>query len=225
MAFTKKPVICCMKMLVVAATEAEVAPFTAYLHTSGMAGVTVLTSGVGMMATAYSLTKHLSNYNYDLALQVGVAGSYDDLLALGDLVLVATEQYGDLGAEDHDNYIDIFEMGLLSENSVPHTDGKLTDAPSPFLDKITLPHVSGLTVNTTSGNEHTIKRRRTKFNCQVETMEGAAFHYVCLREGVPFAQVRAISNYVTPRDKSVWKMKEAIGNLNRWLIDFIERTP
>jgi futalosine hydrolase len=54
-------------------------------------------------------------------------------------------------------------------------------------------------------------------------MEGAALHYVCLQLAVPFAQVRSISNYVTPRDKSLWKMKDAIINLNNWLIGFVEK--
>jgi futalosine hydrolase len=76
-------------------------------------------------------------------------------------------------------------------------------------------------VNTVSGSEPTIKLRSEKYNATVESMEGAAFHYVCLQEGVAFAQVRAISNYVMPRDKSQWQMKDAIFNLNNWLISFI----
>jgi futalosine hydrolase len=63
--------------------------------------------------------------------------------------------------------------------------------------------------------------RADRYDCCVESMEGAAFHYVCLQEGMPFAQVRAISNYVTPRDKSQWQMKDAIVNLNKWVIGFI----
>ena len=49
-------------------------------------------------------------------------------------------------------------------------------------------------------------------------MEGAAFHYVCLQQKIPFIQLRAISNYVGERNKTKWKMKEAIINLNEKLI-------
>ncbi len=45
-------------------------------------------------------------------------------------------------------------------------------------------------------------------------MEGAALHYVCLQEQIPFVQIRSVSNYVGERDKTKWKMKEAIENLN-----------
>jgi futalosine hydrolase len=48
-------------------------------------------------------------------------------------------------------------------------------------------------------------------------MEGAALHYTALMEGVPFLQLRAISNYIGERDKSMWKMAEAVSRLNEEL--------
>ena len=53
-----------------------------------------------------------------------------------------------------------------------------------------------------------------KFNPGIESMEGAALHYVCLLQKVSFLQLRSISNMVGERDKSKWAMKEAINNLN-----------
>jgi len=53
-------------------------------------------------------------------------------------------------------------------------------------------------------------------------MEGAAFHYVCLQQHIPFIQIRSISNIVGVRDKNKWKMKEAIESLNKKLIETIE---
>ena len=210
-----------MNLLIVAATKAEIMPLPA--SPGGMKWhVEVLITGVGMLATTYSLTKHLQTNKYDLVLQVGVGGSFDRDIALGSLVFITSEQYGDLGAEDHDDYLDIFEMALLDKNTAPHTNGTLVTPILPIHEKIILPQVSGITVNTVSGNAPTIKRRTEKYGAAIESMEGAAFHYVCLVEGVPFAQIRAISNYVMPRDKSQWKMKEAITNLNNWLKDFIE---
>ena len=214
-----------MNILIVSATDAEIAPLTEYFKTaalpSSVSGGIVIT-GVGMLNTAYELTKHLQTSKYDFVIQVGVAGSYINDVALGDLVFVTSDQYGDLGAEDHDKYLDIFEMGLINPNIPPYIVGKMLTPLLPVHNKIRLPHMSGLTVNTVSGSKRTIKRRTEKYHCDIESMEGAAFHYVCLREKIPFAQVRAISNYVTPRDKESWNMKAAIVNLNKWLIDFIE---
>ena len=139
-----------------------------------------------------------------------------------ELVLVETEQYGDLGAEDHYNFLDIAELGLLNHNEAPFKAGKIQAPASDFEALNTLRKVSGLSVNTGSGSAFSVTARQDKFHCDIESMEGIAFHYVCSREGIPFAQVRAISNYVTPRDRESWKMKEAIINLNEWLIGFIE---
>ena len=214
-----------MNILIVSATDAEIAPLTEFLRTAllpGWLSGSILITGVGMLNTAYELTKHLQTNKYDFVLQAGVAGSYITNLALGDLVFITSDQYGDIGAEDHDSYLDVFEMGLINPNVTPYIVGKLLTPLLPVHNKIKLPQVSGLTVNTVSGNEKTIHRRSEKYHCDVESMEGAALHYVCLKEKIPFAQIRAISNYVTPRDKSQWKMKEAITNLNKWLIDFIE---
>jgi futalosine hydrolase len=213
-----------MNVLIVSATEAEIAPFTEYMQHAnlreGIAGG-ILYTGVGMTNTAYELTKYLQQGRYDLVLQVGVAGSYRKDIAPGSMVFVTSDQYGDLGAEDHDEYIDIFEMGLIDKDTRPYVIGKLYTPLMPIHNRITLKQVSGLTVNTVSGSECTIKMRNDKYHCDIETMEGVALHYVCLKEKVSFAQVRAISNYVTPRNRSEWKMKEAIINLNEWLIAFI----
>ena len=213
-----------MKVLIVSATEVEITPFVKQLGSMILTKkqVDILITGVGMMATTYKLTEALQYNEYDLVLQAGVGGSFDKDLPLGSVVFITSDQYGDLGAEDHDKYIDIFELGLLNENAYPYTDGKLLTPLHPIHKKITLPQVSAITVNTVSGNEHTIKRRWEKYSCAIESMEGAAFHYVCLQEGTKFAQVRAISNSVTPRDKNQWQMKDAIINLNNWLISFIQ---
>ena len=37
--------------------------------------------------------------------------------------------------------------------------------------------------------------------------------YACLIYGVPFVQVRAISNIVERRDRSAWRLREAIDGL------------
>lgn len=213
-----------MKLLIVAATQAEVAPFLAHVQSQNYSRVSVqcLVAGVGIMSTTYALTRSLLTQPVQFALQVGVGGSFTPHLPLGGLVKITSDGYGDLGAEDHDSYLDITELGLLQPNEAPFTNARLAMPASSLAARIDLPEASGLTVNTVSGAQRTINMRWNKYCCDIESMEGAAFHYVCLQEGIPFAQVRAVSNYVTPRDKSQWKMKDAILNLNNWLITFVD---
>ncbi len=51
-----------------------------------------------------------------------------------------------------------------------------------------------------------------------ESMEGAALHYVCLMEKIPFLQIRSVSNITGERDKSKWKLKEARESLHKSLV-------
>lgn len=221
-----------MKILLIAATEAEIAPLTEYMagkgtvvdqgqYDIGRATISVCITGVGAIATTYALTRKLRN-NYDIVIQAGVGGAFHSDIGLGDVVIVETEQFADLGAEDHDDFINIFELGLIAKDTPPFSDTYLKMADNRWLQGLALKKVRGVTVSTVSGNEKTIGRIRKAFDADVESMEGAAFHYVCLCEGVPFIQIRAISNYVEPRDKSKWQMGKAINNLNEVLKTFID---
>jgi futalosine hydrolase len=66
-----------------------------------------------------------------------------------------------------------------------------------------------------------IKFYKQKFHPVTESMEGAALHYVCLMENIPFIQLRSISNYIGERNKKKWDMKDSIVNLNETLISTI----
>lgn len=222
-----------MKILLIAATEAEIAPLTEYIepfrtsangqtYAFGNVGISLLITGVGMVATAYNLTKQLAKNHYDIVLQAGVGGAFNNSIALADVVIVGKERFADFGAEDNGKYIDIFDLGLLHANETPFTD-KWLEAPEVSLPKVLeLKRVSGVTVNTVSGSTDTIQRIIEIYNPDVESMEGAAMHYVCLQEGISFVQIRAISNYVEPRDKSKWQMGKAIKNLNDVLKTFAD---
>jgi futalosine hydrolase len=52
-----------------------------------------------------------------------------------------------------------------------------------------------------------------KYGPSVESMEGAAFFYVCRLQQVNCIQVRAVSNMVKARDRKSWKTSEAIDAL------------
>jgi futalosine hydrolase len=228
----KIAVFCDMDILLTAATEAEIAPSIEYITSSwkrtdeGFFGkngdrIYICITGVGMMATAYHLAKAFSKTKFDLAIQAGICGAFDRSIAIGDVVSVISEQYGDLGAEDGDNYLDIFEMGLIDKNIFPFVEGRLPNIHSDLPGLTGIRKVSGLTVNMVAGKEMTIARLEQTYKCQVESMEGAAFHYACLQEHVPFMQLRAVSNYIERRKRGNWKIENAIYNLNEFLVKHI----
>ena len=215
------------KVLLCAATKAEIEPFLAYLEThfrqeeqdcfeGGTWQIHILITGVGMMASAYALSARLAVQAYDAAVQAGIAGSFDSSVPLGTVLGVRSEQYGDLGAEDRDGYIGIFDLGFLAADTAPFTQGRLING-RPFAAGEDLPFADALSVNTVSGQTATIERRRKAYGAQLESMEGISFHYACLQHQLPFLQLRAVSNYVTPRNRAEWNIGLAIGNLNQSL--------
>ena len=58
-----------MQILVIAATEQEIEPFT-----DANARVDVLITGVGVPSTIYHLQKRIHQMEYDLIIQAGIAG-------------------------------------------------------------------------------------------------------------------------------------------------------
>jgi futalosine hydrolase len=83
--------------------------------------------------------------------------------------------------------------------------------------------VTGITVNEITTRKDRIQQLVKKYDPFIETMEGAALHFVCRSTGTAFLQMRAISNYVGERDKSKWVMKDALHNLNAALIQYIDK--
>ena len=204
-----------MQILLVAATELEITPFLQKRPATDF-----LITGVGCPAAIYHLTKRLHQIDYDLVIQAGIAGSFTTSLNLGDVILVRQDNFADVGISEKNEFHTIFEKGFANENSFPFTEGWLKND-NAVMDQFQLQKVKAITINTVTDSEMQIRQHVSKFDPQIETMEGAALHYICLNETIPFIQLRSISNYVGERDKSKWKMKEAIGNLNEELLRVI----
>jgi len=197
-----------MQILVVSATELEIAPFLA-----GQTGIDHLITGVGGHACLYYLQTHLQKKNYELAIQAGIAGSFSDELSLGETVLVEKDVFADLGVFEHGELKTLFDMGLANKNEWPYQEGWLLND-HPLLSDYKLKKVAAASVNSLSDDRSLTALYKNKFNAAVESMEGAAFHYTCLQQKIPFLQLRSISNRVGDRDKNNWKMMEAIKHLN-----------
>ena len=220
-----------MRMLIAAATTAEVGPLAETLgagrqlqprlveHAYRGHVLHVLTTGVGMVATAAWCSRALAGARYDAALNIGVCGSFDPALAVGAVVHVVKDRIAELGAEDGARWIPIEELGLLDKDDAAEL---VNEAPPRNVALVRLPAVKGITVNTVHGNDAAIAAVRRRFQPQVETMEGAAFMYTCLTHGVTFAQIRAVSNVIERRNRCAWKIAEAIDAVTAAAVDIID---
>lgn len=207
-----------MNCLVVAATAKEIEPFleTYRDNQPGVADIDILITGVGLMATTFALTRQLRIKRPGFIIQAGLAGSFDPSIQLGTVFVVKRDTVADLGVTGKNSLETIFDLGLARPDDFPFSKGWLVNDPV-TLRKLSLKKVTAVSCNEISTSKEKIKFYKKKFNPVIESMEGAALHYVGLMEKIPFIQLRSVSNYIGERNKSKWKLKESIFNLNKEL--------
>ena len=198
-----------MSVLIISATEMEILPFL-----NQYPEAEVMVTGVGAPIAIYSLAKKLFSRSYDLVIQAGIAGTFDDNLAIGETLIVGKDKFADIGMTEKGKFISVFESGLAEGNEFPFNDEWLTNN-ADLNHYNTLKKVKGITLNNVSDK---LLPLNISLENTIETMEGAALHYVCLKEKVSFLQLRSISNKAGDRNKQNWNIKLAIENLNEELI-------
>lgn len=174
-----------------------------------------LIAGVGQAIMAYHLGCIFKEKKYDESLNIGICGSFSKDLQPPAPVAIVQDCFADLGAEDDESWLDVFTMGLADADEKPFSNGFLK--PENINAFQHLKKVNGITVNRASGNEVTIEKIRKYYDADVETMEGAAFYYACMINDIPCLQVRTVSNFIEKRNRSNWKIEEALNNLHSLL--------
>ncbi|MDE3236210.1 MAG: futalosine hydrolase [Bacteroidota bacterium] len=217
-----------MRVIITAATTGEWMPCylgidPLYTSNSKRLKVSFHQSGVGMLASAVALTRLLLEEKPDLVIQAGIAGTFDNKMPLGKVVIVHEEVLGDIGVKEDGKWKDIFDLKLERSNYHPFERKRLPNQHIKELNLLKLPVVNAVTVNEISTDSNRIQQLQKKYEPVIESMEGAALHYVCREMNVPFLQMRSISNYIGERDKSKWLMQEAINNLNESLLLYIDK--
>jgi futalosine hydrolase len=210
-----------MYLLLTAATSAEIQPVIDLLEKKDFLlqshETEVLITGVGAVATTYSLTYNISNHRPDLIIQGGIAGSFSEYEP-GKTLAIAEDGFGDMGVWENDKFNTIFDLKLADDNQNPFTNRSLVNPNQKLLQLSGLEKVKAITVNEITTDSKKIEWYKQSLAPVVESMEGAAFHYVCLQENIPFIQLRSVSNYVGERDKTKWNVQQAISSLNKKLI-------
>ncbi|MDX2249771.1 MAG: futalosine hydrolase [Bacteroidia bacterium] len=214
-----------MRILLVAATELETAWLREVmgfyregsLFVSDYRGrrIDLLHTGIGMVNTAFHLGKYLAIHSPGMAVNLGIAGSFDYSRRLGSVVEVVSDTFSELGADTPDKFLDIQAMGFpLMEHNGKLWFNRLENPAPSTLD---IPQVKGITVNTVHGNPASIALTRKQWNPDIETMEGAAFFHAMIHSEIPFFAFRGISNYVELRDRSKWQIALAAEQVQRFI--------
>ncbi|MEU4208407.1 futalosine hydrolase [Streptomyces sp. NPDC026206] len=176
----------------------------------------VLAAGVGPAAaaagTATALTAAaLAGEPYDLVISTGIAGGFAAAVPVGAVVVSDAIVSADLGAQSSaGGFLSVAELGFGSiTHEVPEalvrTVARATGA------------VRGdvLTVSTATGTaERAAELAQRHPGAVAEGMEGFGVAEAARAHGVPALELRAVSNAIGPRDRSTWRIGEALGALS-----------
>ena len=197
------------------------------------AGVNVVVTGIGAVNTAHALTQHLVRHSTPpLVIQTGVAGAYVPAdVPVGSVLLADTEIYADLGVLTPQGWRPIEEIGIpLLEASLSHParfnyfplDARLVERAEAAAGGLVERTGKFLTVSQVTGVRAIGDVLFKRFGALCESMEGAAAAHVCAMHGVPFLEVRGISNLVEDRDRGKWRLAEAAGAAQNAVLRILE---
>jgi futalosine hydrolase len=202
------------RVLIVTAVEAEREAVLCGLKDDPR--FSVIAAGVGPAEAAVRTALALSAEPFGLVVCTGIAGGFAGRADVGTLVVADEIIAADLGAETPDGFLTLDELGFGSSRASVDRDRAARWADS--LRKADLPVTVGhvLTVSTVTGTAESAERLVRRYpGAAAEAMEGFGVALAARTFGVPVLELRAVSNPVGPRDKSLWKMAEALERLTQ----------
>jgi len=171
----------------------------------------VLVAGVGSVVAAVNTAKALGMNEYSLVISAGIGGGFPGRAEVGSLVVANKIVIADLGAETSEGFCSVDELGFGSTQV--QIEASWADRVTRALLVAKLPAISGpvLTVSTVTGTAERAAELATRVpGATAEAMEGYGVGFAAFDRGVPVLEIRAISNLVGPRDRSTWRVKEAL---------------
>lgn len=171
----------------------------------------VLLAGVGPAAAAANTAKVLAVAEYDLVVSAGIGGGFPGRAEVGSLVVANEIVAADLGAETPEGFSSLDELGFGFTRV--RVDAGLVNRLTGALLAAKLPVSTGpvLTVSTVTGTAASAAKMAARVpGAAAEAMEGYGVAFAAQDCGLPILEFRSISNLVGPRDRTAWRIKEAL---------------
>lgn len=189
------------------------------------------TSGMGKTNAAHAVTILIERFSPSCIVNFGIGGAYPSSgLGVGDIAVAEKEVYADEGVllKDGLHSFEITGIPLLKVrgrkyfNEFP-ADKRLTKQALKAASS-TAHCKSGifLTVSACTGTGKRAAELAGKFGPICENLEGAAVAHICRIYGVPFVEIRGISNIVEDRNMKKWEIKTASENCQKAVLHFLE---
>ena len=194
--------------------------------------VLLAVTGIGKVNAACAATVLLERFTPRLLINTGCGGACAGSgLSVGDLAIASEENFPEEGVETPQGWrgldligIPVFEgRGERVFNRFP-LDGNLAAAALGWAREHGFRGELGPfhTVSTCSGTAGRGAELLRRYPGICENMEGGALAQVALVYGVPFLEVRGVSNLVEDRDLARWDLKRAVAEVQRFLLSYLE---
>lgn len=171
----------------------------------------VLVAGVGSVVAAVNTVKALVINEYSLVISAGIGGGFPGRAEVGSLVVANEIVVADLGAETSEGFCSVDELGFGFTHV--QIEASLVDRVTRALQVAKLSVITGpvLTVSTVTGTAaRAVELANRVPGATAEAMEGYGVGFAAFERGIPVLEIRAISNVVGPRERSTWRIKEAL---------------
>jgi futalosine hydrolase len=196
------------RLLVVTSVGAERDAVVAGLSEPGAVDVCVV--GVGPAAAAAGTARLLARGAYRAVLNAGIGGGFDGRIATGGIAVASEAIAADLGAGTPTGFLPLDELGF-GPVRYPADPALLAALRAALPDAVTGPI---LAISTVTGSAAVAAALRSRYpDAAAEGMEGFGVATAAALSGVPFAELRAISNTVGPRDRAAWHIPQALAAL------------
>ncbi|MBC9716479.1 futalosine hydrolase [Streptomyces sp. TRM66268-LWL] len=195
-----------MRVLVVTAVAAEAEAVAA-----GAPGLDVLAAGVGPAAAAAATARELTaaalgGRPYGLVISAGIGGGFAPHAPVGALAVSDAIVAADLGAETPEGFVPVTELGFGTVRHEPPASlvRELAAATGARTGTV-------LTVSTVTGSAARAEELLARHpGALIEAMEGFGVAEAAVAQGIPVVEIRAVSNPVGPRDRSAWRIGDAL---------------
>ena len=166
--------------------------------------------GVGTAAAAAGTARLLATGRHRAVLCAGIGGGFGGRIGVGGTAIATASVAADLGADSPDGFIPLSVLGFGAD-TYP-ADAALFHALCDALPDAAAGPV--LSVNTVTGTAPATAELRGRYPTAVaEAMEGFGVATAAAGAGVPFVELRTISNAVGPRDRDAWRIGDALAAL------------
>ena len=185
--------------------------------------VLLCVGGMGKVNASHAATLLLTRFNPEAVMVFGVGGAYPSSGAtVGDVALATEEVAGDEGVLIREGFKDTEYIGIPLVKTAGAEFFSTYPASEPFLRRSLqlLTSQQGtrdhrihagtfVTLSTCTGTAERARELETRYHGLCENMEGSAVAQVAELHGVPWLEVRGISNIVEDRDLAKWDIPRA----------------